>query len=112
MSSDITGKVFRGFDMYTLIITSGERDAFDFVGDRYNNGDAMADILRSCMPDGEEFAAQAWYEPGDVTIKIPEHKAWEIRELYEEDCQGGHSGWAMFADELVEKMQEFVDSIV
>lgn len=99
---------------YDLILTGEERDAFDWVGDRYNNGDAMADILRDCIvPDpnnDEDF--DYWNEPGDVTFNVPEHKAWEIKELAEENTEGGHSMWPCFAEDLRDKMYEFIDSIV
>lgn len=96
---------------YQLTLTGGQRDAFDWVGHRYNCGDKMADVLKSCLPD-ESIDADIWNEPGDITFNIPEYKAWEIRELHEQDCEGGHSGWACFDDELVNIMQRFVDKIV
>jgi hypothetical protein len=93
--------------MYRLKLTQADRRAFDMTGDRYHCGDAMARILSSCLSDDD-----AWDDAGTLTFSVPEHKAWQIRELHEQDCEGGHSGWAMFGPSLACKMQEFVDSIV
>jgi len=102
--------------MYTLTLTGGERDAFDWVGHRYNNGDKMADILRSsdvivvvqedANLEDDEF--DYWNEPGDVTFRIPEHKAWEMRDMMEEE----DGFWPCFSSELASKMQSFLDKIV
>lgn len=89
--------------MYTLILTSGERKAFDWVGHRNSNGDEMSSILVECLGPDEE-----WSQDGEIVFSIPEHKAWEIARLAEQD--GGY--WTGFDLELVEKMQAFVDGIV
>lgn len=93
--------------MYTLTLTSGERQAFDWVGDRYACGNEVANILRECMgPDDE------WGQEGDYTFQIPEHAAWEIDEVSRQDMEGGHSRWPCFNDDLRAKLDELVDSIV
>lgn len=93
--------------MYHLTLSSGERRAIDFVGNRYPSGDQLRDVLMDCIPSDAD-----WSEDGDITFNIPEHMAWEINDLYEEESEGGHSGYPMFDDELMEKMHEFIDHIV
>jgi hypothetical protein len=88
--------------VYTLILTAGERQAFDWVGDRYNSG-KVADLLLESIPDDRE-----WGDDGDITFEIPEHLAWQINELAQED---GYS-WDCFAPGLVDKLNEFCGSIV
>ena len=65
--------------MYSLTLTADERRAFDWVGDRYNSG-KVADLLLDCIPEDVE-----WGDDGEITFQIPEHVAWEIRELAEEE---------------------------
>jgi hypothetical protein len=61
--------------MYSLTLTADERRAFDWVGDRYNSG-KVAELLMDCFPDDRE-----WDDDGAITFQIPEHVAWEIKEL-------------------------------
>jgi len=90
--------------MYELILTAGERAAFDWVGDRYNAG-AIADILRDCIKNEES----SWGMPYvDVTFAIPEHKAWEIQELAREE----EFSFPCFSDELRAKLCDFCEAIV
>ena len=56
-----------------------ERQAFDWVGDRYNSG-KVSDLLLDCLPEDGE-----WSDDGDITFDIPEHVAWQINELAEEE---------------------------
>lgn len=87
---------------YELTLTKGERDAFDWVGGRYNGGE-VSRLLTGCMgPDDE------WSQDGDITFDIPEHIAWKINELAEQE---GYA-WPCFAPELVRKLNAFCDSIV
>ena len=88
--------------MYSLTLTSDERQAFDWVGDRYNSG-KVADLLLDCLPEDCE-----WSDDGEITFDIPEAIAWEINKFAEDE---GHS-WACFAQELVEKLNELCWSIV
>ena len=41
--------------MYSLTLTLGERKAFDWVGNRNSNGDAMSRLLVDCLPEGQEW---------------------------------------------------------
>lgn len=89
--------------MYELTLTQDERAAFDWVGDRYSTGDNISSILIDCL--GEE---QSWGDSGDITFLVPEHKAWEIMELAEQE----DSLFPCFSDELRGKMLDFIDLIV
>jgi hypothetical protein len=89
--------------MYRLTLTKSERAAIDWVGHRDWNGDPLSSILLDCMPEDVE-----WGDDGDITFEIPEHKAWEINDLYTEaDYLIPH-----FAPELAHKLQEFLSAIV
>jgi hypothetical protein len=85
-----------------LTLTADERQAFDWVADRYNSG-KVADLLIECIPEDRE-----WSDDGDIRVLIPEHVAWEINELAEEE---GYS-WACFAQVLVGKLNAFCWGIV
>jgi hypothetical protein len=88
--------------MYTLMLTADERQAFDWVGNRYNSG-RVADLLLNLIPEDRE-----WADDGDITFDIPEHVAWQINELAEAE---GHS-WACFSPKLAEKLNELCWGIV
>src|SRR4051812_12419312 len=83
--------------MYLLTLTTEERRAFDWVGDRYNSG-KVADLLTKCIPEDRE-----WGNDGDIPFEIPEHIAWEIDQLAEEE---GYT-WACSAPDLAGKLNEF-----
>lgn len=89
--------------MYTLALTSNERKAFDWVGHRYVTGYEVSCLLMDCLTDYDE-----WSNTEDIIFQIPEHIAWQIRDLsfLEGDfwpCLGGY---------LKRKMNSFIDSIV
>ena len=88
--------------MYSLTLTPGERQAFDWVGDRYNSG-KVADLLIDCIPEDRE-----WGDDSDITFTIPEHVAWQINELAEEE---GYT-WVCFAPALEAKLNDLCWSIV
>ena len=58
--------------MYTQTLTAGEREAIDWVGGRYSNGDDLADLLMRCGRDGEA----EWDDDCDITFRIPELRAY------------------------------------
>ncbi len=74
--------------MYSLSLTADERRAFDWVGDRYNSG-KVASLLIDCLPED-----RVWGDDGDITFAIPEHVAWEILELAEEEDHEASRGQA------------------
>lgn len=88
---------------YKLTLTHTERRAFDWVGFRYNSGDIGRLLFLECCPEDAE-----WSEPGDITFTIPEHIAWEIRDLAEEE----NCGWPCFCTALRDKLNEFLETIV
>jgi hypothetical protein len=88
--------------MYSLSLTSDERQAFDWVGSRYNSG-KVADLLLDCMPEDRE-----WSDDGDISFDLPEAIAWEINQLAEKE---GYS-WPCFGRDLVEKLNELCWGIV
>jgi len=88
--------------MYSLTLTADERRAFDWVGDRYNSG-KVADLLVDCFPEDRE-----WGDDADITFHIPEHVAWQINELAEEEDYS----WACFAPSLAAKLNDLCWGIV
>ncbi len=93
--------------MYALTLTKSERDAFDWVGYRYNSGDIMR-ILRSCTAYYNQDDSIKEDDMEDLNFLVPEHKAWEIKELAEQE----EYSFPCFADELKAKMWEFCDKII
>lgn len=90
--------------MYSLTLTEGERSAFNWVGKRYATGYDASSILSSYMV-GEHTE---WLQGGDVSFEIPEHAAWAIAELAEQEG----NLWPCFSHGLKAKMTALVDSIV
>jgi hypothetical protein len=88
--------------MYCLTLTADERQAFDWVGSRYNSG-KVAELLLDCIPEDRE-----WSDDGEITFNLPEHVTWQNNELAEEE---GYS-WACFAPDLVGKLNELCWSIL
>ncbi len=88
--------------MYSLTLTADERQALDWVGSRYNSG-GVADLLLDCMAEDRE-----WGDDGEKTFDIPEHVAWQIDELAQEDDYS----WACFAPELAAKLNDLCWNIV
>lgn len=88
---------------YSLTLTQSERNAFDWIGNRYATGNQVADVLTDCLPPDCE-----WNGDGEITFAIPEHAAWRIHALAEEE----NNLWPCFSAELAEKMQRLCDTIV
>lgn len=93
--------------MYQLTLTREERRAFDWIGDRYPSGKWYY-ILIGCIPNG----MPEWDDQGDITFLIPEHKAWELRELAELDTEGNHGMFPCFSNELHGKLIDWIMTIV
>jgi hypothetical protein len=89
--------------LYTLTLTADERRAFDWVGDRYNAG-AVADLLRDCIPDGQP----EWEDDGEIVFTLPEHVAWRVRDLAEDEG----NAWPCFATALAGKLNDLCWGIV
>lgn len=88
---------------YPLTLTRDERQAFDFVGDRYRTGYRTKWEIMKGIPEGKE-----WDSEEEITFLVPEPAAWEIR-----DCCDDEGGvFPLFGDELEAKMHEFMDKII
>lgn len=90
--------------MYRLTLTSTERSAFDWVGNRYAAGE-VASLLLRCQ---QEPADVDWDAPQDITFIVPEHIAWAINDLADDEDHA----WPCFAPELVSKLEAFCAAIV
>lgn len=91
---------------YTLTLTAGERKAFDWVGNRYSHGHDLSKLIMKGQ--WERNDGWGWLGEGDIRFTIPEHIAWEIRDMAEE----GDYLWDCFAPELAAKMTDFCMNIV
>lgn len=106
--------------MYSLTLTAPERQAFDWVANRYAAGDIKKLLCSSCnivavihdnipntnlINDDDRFS---WNCTNPVCFNIPEHVAWQIRDLAEQE----RFSFPCFAPELKAKMIKFCDSIV
>jgi len=82
--------------MYVLELTDDDMRTIHFVGGRYCWSDALA---RHCHAG---------------TNRIPEFVAWEIKQAFEDDTDGGHSFFPMLDQhsELATKLFSFLESIV
>lgn len=81
---------------YTLELTSDDIETICFVGYRYG----WSAILESECEAGVNTLA--------------EHEAWEIKEAFESDTEGGHSFFPMLDQnsELAAKLYSFMEAIV
>lgn len=88
---------------YTLTLTKGERDAIDWVGNRYSHGDDLYRLLCEChaIPDDVE-----WDDNTDITYVAPMHIGALIIEAIEDDSL------TCFDTELCRKLYAFRDSVV
>lgn len=90
---------------YTLTLTSGERQAIDWIGHRYAHGNELYFALCKCDWEPEECD---WDSPDPIVFHVPEHVAWAIRDIAEES----EHRWDCFAEELVTKLEQFLDRVV
>ena len=96
--------------MYKLMLTHSERQAIDWVGNRYGHGDDLFNILMGCEwkeNDGDDEEVE-WDTDYDITFEIPENLAWEIREI----AESGEYMWDCFSSKLSEKMTDFCLEII
>lgn len=100
---------------YNLSLTPGEREALSWVGHRDWTGDPIFTMLWSdaVLWDGNDQRADIdfdgmWRGPNTITFTLPEHKAWELREMWEE------AGETIphLAPEFAAKLLGLFDSIV
>lgn len=120
-----TGTTSKGFHMsYTLTLTKQERDAIDWIGDRYWHGDDFRKIIREYVgikalpPEGkteverdEEMESDnyEWDSNNTFEYTISESYAWEIREHIEDE---DGDNLACFSPDFCQKLYEFCGKIV
>ena len=90
---------------YKLTLTMEEREAINWIGDRYGHGDSLYKLLLRCESNDE--SNDDWNQD-EITYQIPENVAWQINEIGEES----NFLWDCFADDLAQKMSEFCMAIV
>lgn len=89
---------------YSLTLTKSEREAFDWVGNRYqSSGNDTKCLLVRCLPEDK-----AWDDEGDITFNLPEHIAWQINKYADEE----EYTFPCFDHNLIQKMLDLVDAIV
>lgn len=97
--------------MYKLTLTSSERQVINFVGDRYANGYQLFTLLldNSVQHVTQPFSGEDWWGDNiEIIFLIPEHIAWQIKDLAEHE----NNLWPLFSPAFAAKMQKLVDSIV
>lgn len=80
---------------YKITLSESDIETIAFVGGRY----AWADALLS-LTEGEN--------------EVPESEAWEIRDAFDADCEGGHEMFPMLdlRSDLCEKLVKFYEEVV
>lgn len=86
--------------MYQLILTLAERQAIDWVGNRYAHGH---DLYRLLWVESNPAPDVDWDSDCEITFAIPEHVAWQIAEMGAE-C---NYLWDCFSEELSAKLTDF-----
>lgn len=91
---------------YQIKITLGEVRAMAWIGNRYRHGDELLKILDVAFGHNLDEWMQI-YALREVPVIVPEHEAWKIKEIVDEDpnlsCMG--DGFAL-------KLHEFCSKIV
>ncbi len=89
---------------YSLTLTHHERQAIDWVGNRYWNGTQLWRWLwlDSLQCDNEI----EWIDESEITFYVREEVAWLIKAAAEEE------GWPCFGPGLVMKLNEFLSQII
>ncbi len=91
--------------MYRLTLTASERQAFDWVADRYATGEKWADLL--LLQCGRSEPESEWDSEEEITFLVPESVAWGLQEL-----AASEGGFPCFGPELVQKLEKFLAQIV
>lgn len=75
--------------MYKLTLTRSERKAIDWIGDRYRHGHELYTLLcRGEWTIEDGTLSGDWDCENELTITMPEHVAWEVRDLIEDSSEG------------------------
>jgi len=89
---------------YQLTLTQSEKNAFDWVGDRYvSSGHYVKNLLLQCMSPDDEWDNDTYSD-----FDIPEHIAWQINDAARDEDYL----FPCFCDSLPEKMLNFCYQIV
>lgn len=91
--------------MYRLELTRDERRAIDHIGRSYAHGD---DLFRLLWGNCQKYPDIDWDASATIIFEVPEHIAWQIRDMGEACCYN----WDCFADELSLKLTEFCMNVV
>lgn len=100
--------------MYKLTLSVGERKAIDWIGHRYAHGEYLrrmlddSSVVRYNTPFNITEEDIFWDIDHEITFNIPEHIAWEIRDIVYSN--GG--SLECFDDEFRSKLINFCEQIV
>lgn len=94
---------------YKLRITARDARTIRIVGCRYDWATALERlVLREIEQADDDIPDEG------VEVQIPEHRAWKLKEAFEQDSVGGHSMFPMLDprsdlhDKLIKLMEEIV----
>lgn len=94
--------------MYKLILTRSERDAIDWIGNRYPHGDDLFRLLWvecDCRRVDNNELAEAWDERGEFEFSMTKDIWQRIRDIRAQDA----GDWTCFAPALKDKLNQFCD---
>lgn len=97
--------------MYPLTLTHEERKVIDWIDYRYATGRPFWYLLIECDRSYvvDPIVDDTWDEfKGDITFQIPEHIAWQIKELFEQE----ELTFPCFSEEFKSKLLEWYWRIV
>ena len=103
--------------MYILTLTHDERKAIDWVDYRYATGrpfwylltnDEVSRAWEPYQATMEQIEDDSWNWPIDIQFDIPEHIAWEIKDLFEQEDML----FPCFSEEFKSKLIKFYEEIV
>lgn len=96
--------------MYELTLNASERNAIDWIGNRYSHGDELKDILTDCKMTSDECNADdiEWCGDYDITFHIPEHAMWTIND----EIINGPDNLACFGNGLIDKLLQLSNQVV
>ena len=91
---------------YELVLTSADRQAIDWIGDRYSHGYDLFKLLWNVdtisTPDDVD-----WESNETIIFSLPKHIVQKIlRNAEEEDVP-----WSCFSDELANKLNDLIERI-
>ncbi len=90
---------------YRITLTAGERKALDWVGGRDWTG---YDLYHCLWVQSTQEPEMDWDDPGEMTCIVPEHVAWKIRDMWEDNGEI----IPHLADEFASKLLNFIMNIV